>query len=72
MSRDYFGEVTGLAIKTVVINARTRKEALEKLKSNPSFDCEGVDVHYTEKSRRIIGLANKKPVGTPTPGGAGK
>jgi hypothetical protein len=48
----WIGEVISRAVKTVEVQADTRKEALEKIRRG---ECEGIDVSYTIKGHRVIG-----------------
>ena len=45
-------EVTSLATKTVLVEAPSRRVALQKLRNDLG---EGIDVHYDERCRRVIG-----------------
>ena len=53
--RDYIGEVTCIATKTIIIPANTKKEALQKLKND--IDTKGIDVNYGPiRAQRIVGM----------------
>lgn len=53
--RYWIGEVTSHAVKTVLIRANSRKQAEQRLIGDDAGEyVEGVDVHYSERGRRVI------------------
>lgn len=55
--RVWIGEIVARSVKTVLVTAETKKEANEMLKNVGGEGGDGVeciDVHYDEKSRRIV------------------
>lgn len=55
VERFWIGTVTALSTKTVLVKAKSRKEAEEKLRQIPTHeDVEGLDVNYEERARRIL------------------